>query len=496
MRRISLALATSLGLIASLLSPTSATAAYTCSPTKALTQYTSKKVTTLGSGVELGEINFDPGVANSGWLNTKFSWAKGSLSRVNFLAAQAPTGETASQYKLAADFGAQAYINTDYYNEGTRFPYSAVMRGGALTYAPNHPTNVVAMAEQPYTLATGYPGSSSLKSGLTVVVVTGVNTGELSAASVATVITPEYLPKALPAHQAALWVDGGRVVKVYAKGATYKVKTGLLVVAKGAHANRIRTLKVGAKVSYKLAPMPSPRRVMVSDRVWAAGKVSTAGVSLSIRSVNSDSLSPEANLYDSNYSRNRGTVEGRYTLVVNAAGKLQSKYWGGSPMAVPVGSKVIQLGNDGLALYKAAVVGADVSIENSYATRSGLKLLEASGRGGDLLSKGMTIQVCYPRTEEVRPRTAIGWNNKTGEVWIATASSGNFLGDPGFRMGGSTIRHMTDWLRQLGATDAVTVDGGGSTTFMARLDGAIHRIDLPDQAWIREVPVGVALSPK
>ena len=496
MRRISLALATSFGLIASLIAPASAIAEYACAPTKALNQFSTRSITSLGFGVELGEINFDPGVANPGFLNTKVTWAKGSLSRVNFVAAQAPTGETSSQYKLAADVAALAYINTDYYNEGSRFPYSAVLRGGELTYAPNHPTNVVAMAEQPYALATGYPGSSSLKSGTTTIVVTGVNTGLLNAASIATVITPEYVPKALPAHQAALWVDAGKVVKVYSKPATYKVKTGVLIVANGAHANRIRSLKVGARVSYKLAPMPAPKRVLVSDRVWAAGKVSTGGVTLSIRSVNSDVLSAAANLYDSHYSQNRGTLEGRYTLIVNADGKLRSKFWGGTATAVAPGTKVIQLGNDGLALYKAAVVGADVVIENSYATRSGLKLLEASGRGGDLLISGKTIQVCYPRTEEVRPRTAIGWNNKTGEIWLATASSGNFLADPGFRVGGSTIRQMAEWLRQLGATDAVTVDGGGSTTFMAKTGGAIHRVDLPDQAWIREIPIGVALSPK
>jgi hypothetical protein len=483
-------------MVVSTLAPISASAAYSCAPTKALSNFSSKSTKQLGSGVELGEVLFDPGVANPGVLTTKVSWARGSLYRVNLVAAQAKVGETSSQYRLAGDFSALAYINTDYYNEGSRFPFSAVMRGGQLTFAPNHSTNVVAMAQLPYTLASGYPGSYTLKSGTTSVVVTGVNTGLLPAASYATVITPEFLPKSLPGHQAALWIDGGKVIKVYSKPATFKVKTGYLILANGAHANRIRALKVGAKVSYKLPPMPAPRNVMVSDRVWAAGKVSTGGVSLAIRTVNSDSLSQQANLYDTNYSVSRPTLEGRYTLVVDSGGKLKAKFWGGSTSAVPDGGKVIQLGNDGLALYKAAVVGADVSVENSYANRSGLKLLEASGRGGDLLAAGKTIQVCYPRTEEVRPRTAIGWNNKTGEVWIATSSSGNFLADLGFRMGGSTIRQMTDWLRELGATDAVTVDGGGSTTFMARLDGAIHRIDLPDQAWIREIPVGVALSPK
>lgn len=482
--------------VMSTLAPVSASATYSCAQTKALSAFSSKSTKNLGAGVELGEVFFDPGVANPGVLSTKVSWAKGSLTQVNLLAAQAKVGETSSQYKLAADYSALAYINTDYYNEGSRFPFSAVMRGGKLTYAPNHSTNVVAMAQVPYTLATGYPGSYTLKSGTTSVVVTGVNTGVLSAASFATVITPEYVPKTLPPHQAALWIDGGRVIKVYSKPATFKVKSGFLILANGAHGNRLRALKVSAKVSYKLPPIPSPRNVIVSDRVWAAGIVSTGGVSLAIRSVNSDSLSPQANLYDSSYSANRPTVEGRYTLVIDATGNLKSKFWGGSSLAVPDGGKVIQLGDEGLALYKAAVVGAPVSVENRFASRSGLDLVEASGRGGDLLVGGRTIQVCYPRTEEVRPRTAIGWNNKTGEVWIATSSSGNFLADIGFRMGGSTIRQMTDWLRQLGATDAVTVDGGGSTTFMARVDGAIHRIDLPDQAWIREIPIGVALSPK
>ena len=44
---------------------------------------------------------------------------------------------------------------------------------------------------------------------------------------------------------------------------------------------------------------------------------------------------------------------------------------------MPDGGKVIQLGNDGLALYKAAVVGASVEITNGYASRSGLRLIAA-----------------------------------------------------------------------------------------------------------------------
>ncbi len=102
------AISASLGLIASTLSPSAATAAYSCAPTKSLSKYSSRTTTQIGSGVVLGEVNFDPGVANPTVLNTKVSWAKGSLAKVKFVSAQAPVGETSSQYKLAADFSALA----------------------------------------------------------------------------------------------------------------------------------------------------------------------------------------------------------------------------------------------------------------------------------------------------------------------------------------------------------------------------------------------------
>ncbi|MFM5904200.1 MAG: hypothetical protein ACKOOD_03870 [Microbacteriaceae bacterium] len=51
-------------------------------------------------------------------------------------------------------------------------------------------------------------------------------------------------------------------------------------------------------------------------------------------------------------------------------------------------------------------------------------------------------------------------------------------------------------MQSLGATDGVLVDGGGSTTFLARLQGSYQRQDIPDAAWIRNIPIGVALVPR
>jgi len=489
--------AISVALVGALATPMAAWASYYCAPTVPLSSASSKSLDLLGYGVELGKADFEPGLANGSFIPTRVTWAKGSLSKIDFVAPSAKTGETASQYKLASDASALAYINTDFYNEGTRFPYSAMLRNGELTYAPNQSTNMIASAVMPYKQSTGYPGSSTLKVGTTSILVTGINNGQLAGTSSATLVTSDAAMRKLPAHQAALGIVNGKVAKVYSKGATKKLNTGMLVLAKGAHANKIRQLKVGAKVTYRLPAMPSGRNVMVSDRVWAYGLVSVGGAAVRIRTVNSDSLNYTAgNLYDSNYTTSRQTLQGRYTLVLDGNSNLSAKFWGGSPEMVPAGGKVIQLGDDGLDVYKAAEVGQKVTVRNDYKNRSGLRLINGSGRGGDLLLKGSFVQICYPRLEEIRPRTAIGFNNTTGQVWLITSSSGVNLNDFGFRTGGSTVHQVAAWLRELGATDAVVVDGGGSATFIAKANGSYRRQDVPDESWIREIPVGAALVPK
>jgi len=495
--RRSIVSAISVALVGALATPMAAWASYSCASTVPLSSASSKSLDLLGYGVELGKADFEPGLANGSFIPTRVTWAKGSLSKIDFVAPSAKTGETASQYKMASDASALAYINTDFYNEGSRFPYNAMLRNGELIYAPNQSTNMIASAVMPYKQSTGYPGSSTLKVGAASILVTGVNNGQLAGTSSATLVTSDAAMRTLPAHQAALWIVSGKVAKVYSKGATKKLSTGMLVLAKGAHANKIRQLKVGAKVTYRLPAMPASRTVMVSDRVWAYGLVSVGGAAVRIRTVNSDSLNYTAgNLYDSNYTSSLLTLQGRYTLVLDGDSKLTAKFWGGRPVPVPVGGKVIQLGSDGLDVYKAAAVGQPVTVRNDYKNRSGLRLISGSGRGGDLLIKGSFVQICYPRLEEIRPRTAIGFNNTTGQVWLITSSSGVNLNDFGFRTGGSTVHQVATWLRELGATDAVVVDGGGSATFIAKANGSYRRQDVPDESWIREIPVGAALVPK
>jgi hypothetical protein len=56
---------------------------------------------------------------------------------------------------------------------------------------------------------------------------------------------------------------------------------------------------------------------------------------------------------------------------------------------------------------------------------------------------------------------------------------------------------MGEWLLSLGATDAVLLDGGGSTTMQINQpDVGAQRFDLPDSAWWRELANSFSIERK
>jgi hypothetical protein len=60
------------------------------------------------------------------------------------------------------------------------------------------------------------------------------------------------------------------------------------------------------------------------------------------------------------------------------------------------------------------------------------------------------------------PRTAVGWN-EGGDIWLVTVDGRQ----PGTSEG-MTMRELADLMMKLGATEAINLDGGGSTTFVTR----------------------------
>lgn len=450
----------------------------------------------LSNSVTLTQTTFEPGVANSGPYNSKFTIAAGSLSKVDFRVSTSLVGEYLPQSTLANNINAIAYVNTDYYNEGTRVPYSAMIVNGKLIYAPREPTNVVGVSTSPFDPKNPYSGVANFKVGTISFNVSGVNQPALSGTSAATAYTAGATVTSLPTNSAAVLLVNNVVSKLFLNGTSAKPKSGTLIIARGTPAARIKKLKLGQKVSFKLPAAPAQVTEMVADRVWAYGKARSKTKVLTIRAVNHEATGAGITLFDSNFTKSRATTRGSFTIVLDSKNKVIKKYWGGSAVTVPNDGSVLQLGSDGEAFYRDAVTWSTLVVENDFKSVSGKKITSASGRGNKILDLGVNIEVCDDRSEQIRPRTSIAWNNATGKVWLTTTSSGANLNDWGFRQGGSTIHQLGEVLKSLGATDAVTVDGGGSTTFLAKILGRYKRLDVPDEAWIREIPIGAALAPK
>jgi hypothetical protein len=155
-------------------------------------------------------------------------------------------------------------------------------------------------------------------------------------------------------------------------------------------------------------------------------------------------------------------------------------------VAVPERGIVLWLGSDVSA--EGFDVGARVDVSIEHRARDGRDVVHASGHGGAFLADGKVVQACGAYESILRPRTMLAWDD-TGTTWLITASTR--LPDPadGVRRGGATKTQVAQVAKSLGATHAVALDGGGSTSLFARVAGRATRIDLPDKAWARPLPV-------
>jgi exopolysaccharide biosynthesis protein len=89
------------------------------------------------------------------------------------------------------------------------------------------------------------------------------------------------------------------------------------------------------------------------------------------------------------------------------------------------------------------------------------------------------------------PRTLVGWN-AAGDVWLVTIDGRQ----RGYSVG-ATFWEAADVLRQLGATDGINLDGGGSTTFVAkRCAGSLCVRNRPSDGRQRGVTTALAVIPR
>ena len=484
-------------LVAPSLAPESALAAGgPCTSAPALSSAQRIDSVTLTSGVDFKSYTFNPGVANGTFFYSKVSVSHGNLSKVNLVETNSAIGKTASQPLLAAQVNSIAYVNTDYFNEGNGLPYSAIVKNGVPIYAPPGISKVIGTTAFSYSLASGFATSLAFAISKTSFVLAGVNLGAGLGSNSVVAFTPEYKGGQLPRSAAGILVKNGKVSAVYKGWVKVVPRSGTLIVATGIDASRFLGFKIGNATNFKLPAVPLPKTQVHAAFLRVNGSAAVGSISLPINAVNYDNALSGVRLYDTNFTNTRDTAAGAYTVSLNSQGFVSARYRPGRNVLVPNGGTVLQLGTDGLSFYNAATFGTRVLVKNSFAASHNYKFIDASGSGYQVLSSGVNVQDCEAFHEQIRPRTAVGWNNATGDVWLITTSSGQDLADFGFRMGGSTIHQVFDWLKMLGATDAVTLDGGGSTTMLIQDGTGLKRQDVPASAWLRDIIVGMAFTAK
>ena len=467
-------------------------AALNCLDAPSLTQ-ASRTETPLGQNVTLKTFSYSPGVANGSMFPAKVSAIQGNFATSTLRLSRPAVGASVSQRTLASVTGALGYINTDFFDEGRSLNYSAIIENGSLIYAPPSKSAVVGITQLPYRIETGYPSISPFTIGTSRYVISGVNQRVMANSNTMVAYTPQYANSLLPYNRGGVLLSNGKVVKIYKTRITAKPKAGTLLVANGASSTRVAKIKIGSHTTFKLPAVPAPSRQLKSALVWASGSATVNNVSIGIDGVNTDYWSSGARLYTSIFTTSRATVASDYSIAIDAFGKVKSKSRGVA-YRVPAGGYVLQVGGEGAAFYNAATVGSTVSINNRYSSSGNVVFSTAWGSGGQNLRAGSNNQDCDSHHEQIRPRTGIAWNATTGDYWMVTTSSGQNLNDFGFRMGGSTIHQMFDWMKQLGATDGVVMDGGGTTSMFARISGSVERIDVPNEAWVRAAPLGLIAS--
>lgn len=101
---------------------------------------------------------------------------------------------------------------------------------------------------------------------------------------------------------------------------------------------------------------------------------------------------------------------------------------------------------------------ASVRVESSGGARDSI------GGGPVLLRDGRRAFTIVPKglVQGRHPRTIVGWNRE-GEVFLVTVDGRQ----PGYAEG-MTLLEATALMARMGATDAINLDGGGSTTFVSR----------------------------
>ncbi|MEC3979078.1 phosphodiester glycosidase family protein [Amycolatopsis sp. H20-H5] len=153
---------------------------------------------------------------------------------------------------------------------------------------------------------------------------------------------------------------------------------------------------------------------------------------------------------------------------------------------IPAGSTVL-LARDGGADTLAALRPGD-RIGVAYAPRTDAGKIAVAVGGNEILLKDGQVQPVD--NVAMHPRTAVGFSADGTRMWLATVDGRQADSR------GMTELELARHLKSLGADDAINLDGGGSSTLLAREEGeqapAVH--NSPSDGGERLVPNGIGVA--
>ena len=353
------------------------------------------------------------------------------------------------------------------------------------------------------TTQTGYKTTGSVKAAAGTLTVGAINVNVPNFTQV--LVFDQDWNLATPRGAVTITLQGNRVIAVDADGNTSKPVTGQYVLqVPQAFATLARTFDTKTTGSVSLDLPTNLVRTLSSTHIRSTGNITVGQDVIPIGAVNHNRFAKDfASVFDNRWLGQNGdklTIRAPSSVVVRA-GLIAEIHPNGSNLYVNATDTVVQFP----WMYKTVVakwtVGMPIQIANSFEALNGKSLITTLGRGTPNVTDGIIVAPCGPSTDGIRPRTSIGWDQK-GKVWMITASpTGSNLGNDGYRDGGATVHQMSGWLQQLGATDAVSFDGGGSTWMMRKGTDGPHRVDMADPGpnwnpWIRYVPIALGIVAK
>ena len=487
-------------LIGGAVAPAPATALGNCKDARSLintASYTPKE--TYTGGAKLGYYSLAPSILSENHP-TRVTVFTGKIADFKLTAVNAPFSKNGSQYDFANSVPNLAtYVNGDFIG-ANNMPYSAIIRDGRMIYAPavgsigdpahNGSTRVFGYARQTYSEANGFSVSAPLTTSGASVQVVGVNLKTIPANAVVA-FTPKAASSKIAKGKFAILVTKGKVSKTFLMGTSARPTTGIVFQATGTAVAKLKKFLNNRAANYTMPPLV--KSTLVADTVAPTGFVAFGTNKIRIRAINF--VGPNnygATLYDSNFQgvQTVGAASFQTDTKGNVLAVSPSR---GYKFTIAPGKYVFQVSKEQSSLVASLRVGLNVKIDERFSSAGKNTITDAAGRGSLLLVDGVNKEDCVGVSEYVRPRTVIGWN-ESGQFWVLTASMGMHFVDNNYRLGGATIHQTGDWLKELGATQAVSFDGGGSTEQFGTVNGVVERINLPADEWIRDIPVGLAFS--